>query len=1081
MKSRLLLLGFLLISCFTLSKAQYIGSDLTYRSLDSFEFEITYSLYRDCRATPLGNPGTGAKLYSTCGTKSLSLKLVSITEISPLSDTVAPRCSPANTTATGEGVEIHIYRDTVDFRDANYSSLLSCCKIDIEISTCCRPASITTGSANSTFYNRSTIDLCKAPTNSSPYFGFYPKFRWCLNQPLYLNPGAADTFDFDSLSFIWEYPRSSRTNSITYTTTCQVPVEVYFPGSLTCPYNNPSTSPPIGYYFDPTNGNLILTPTDYDLSSLTLKVTEWRKDSSGTYEIIGETRRDHLFFVDACQNNNEPKLDGPYSYQVCEGEQLCFIIESEDNGFTPPPPASTINNDTTTLTWNHAIPDATFEIVNDTVDTKSARFCWTPPIGSAQSLPYQFAVEVRDNNEYTGISQRSYALRVKKKAFATVSIDSLDCGYYTVNSAIDTTFVGTASYRWEIKDTSGRPLSSNEAYFLSTGGYLGINAADTFKIKEGGLYVIEHTINNSPNNCPTTYYDTIKVGSSFHATLDYTDTTICIGESLTLSPVVKYENGSVQYQWYMNGNIMTADTNRVLEVKQKIGEKDTFKLMVNDGFCDDQITVTVQTVGTVYTGLLDSVFSCNDPIELDLQASFDSLLWSNSKTDTAITESSSGLYSFYAEDSFGCSYRDTSYLTIYQTVEPQLTDTSLCEDMFLLNPGSYSSYIWNDGSSGSTLMANSTGLYKVTVEDQNGCKQEDSAYVEIFGTPVLTLQNDTNLCCNSGLFDLSELLGSTDPQTGTWTNSTYPNSISSGQFDPNSICSSVPQESYLAYYFKSAVTGCEYFDSLKITVNPIPSFALIDAELCRDEEEINLTQNVVVSSQTLGLGQEWSCIQCNGNVLDSFLQDRSVSSIPEYWLVLDSAHYTMSNEDSDTIILSMRFTDGNSCSKADTASIILYSNPDKPILQKQDEYIRITNSDDFVRWYRDGNLLSNTDTFIFADTAGTYTARNVNEAGCESEMSDGITRTIGVYELVDHRLEIAPNPTNGEVKLRFDMQELGEPVSIKVYNSLGALIESTNHNNEEEYIVRWSGADGIYYIEVEFEESVVRKAVLLQN
>ena len=54
-------------------------------------------------------------------------------------------------------------------------------------------------------------------------------------------------------------------------------------------------------------------------------------------------------------------------------------------------------------------------------------------------------------------------------------------------------------------------------------------------------------------------------------------------------------------------------------------------------------------------------------------------------------------------------------------------DTIICKDVsFVLNTGSFSQYLWQDGSTGSTYSVTSKGDYSVIVSDLNGCKTKDS-------------------------------------------------------------------------------------------------------------------------------------------------------------------------------------------------------------------------------------------------------------------------------------------------------------------------------------------------------------------
>ena len=72
----------------------------------------------------------------------------------------------------------------------------------------------------------------------------------------------------------------------------------------------------------------------------------------------------------------------------------------------------------------------------------------------------------------------------------------------------------------------------------------------------------------------------------------------------------------------------------------------------------------------------------------------------------------------------------------------------LCEgDGRLLNAGSFSSYIWNNGSTSSTIFAGIPGKYYVTVTDNNGCQGSDTTIIsQILPKPTGFLPPDTSIC-----------------------------------------------------------------------------------------------------------------------------------------------------------------------------------------------------------------------------------------------------------------------------------------------------------------------------------------------
>lgn len=73
---------------------------------------------------------------------------------------------------------------------------------------------------------------------------------------------------------------------------------------------------------------------------------------------------------------------------------------------------------------------------------------------------------------------------------------------------------------------------------------------------------------------------------------------------------------------------------------------------------------------------------------------------------------------------------------------------SICEgENVALNPGiGFNSYVWQDGSTGSTLLADHSGIYWVEVTNENGCSFRDSVKVTVNPLPVIHLGEDNALC-----------------------------------------------------------------------------------------------------------------------------------------------------------------------------------------------------------------------------------------------------------------------------------------------------------------------------------------------
>jgi gliding motility-associated-like protein len=80
-------------------------------------------------------------------------------------------------------------------------------------------------------------------------------------------------------------------------------------------------------------------------------------------------------------------------------------------------------------------------------------------------------------------------------------------------------------------------------------------------------------------------------------------------------------------------------------------------------------------------------------------------------------------------------------------------DTYACRgNVFEITPaGEFTSYLWQDGSTGPSYSTDQEGWISVKVTDVYGCPGEDSLYLSIYDLPLVDLGNDTSLCGDESL------------------------------------------------------------------------------------------------------------------------------------------------------------------------------------------------------------------------------------------------------------------------------------------------------------------------------------------
>ncbi|MFT5157351.1 MAG: hypothetical protein ACI83I_001912, partial [Bacteroidia bacterium] len=978
-----------------------IGSDFSYKcsSTNDSIYEIIYNFYRDCNGCyVLGQSpkcGTSENCASTStaptslnvickksGGKvsSLTMKRTSIVDITKTCKKVKSRCAQPCNGSFPYGIEKHTFEGTLDLRNAIKAG---CCTFEITALLYVRSALITTGQQQQTFFTSCEINACLSKCNTSPTLTNDPVAILCCNQPYIFNNGAVDFAEFDSISYSFapSYKALNSQTSYNGSRSPTNPISAYWPGGLKFPYANPASNPPIGIYLDPQTGDIIFTPTKCDeVAVVVIEMVEWRKDTAGKYQRIGATRRDMQFIVMSCPGNNPPTITNTkFGFSVCEGEQLCINVDTDDKVKVPPPPAATPPPDTVDLKWNRGIPGATFTILDTTARLKTGRFCWTPPVGTASSLPYTFTVTVTDDAcPLAASATRSFQIKVDPIAIADRNIDTLDCGKYSVKSTISSNFQTPAKYTWQLRDSSGNIIfNRKQAYFQSTGVFISRKQSDTIIFRQGGKYIIQHTISNAPN-CPNDYYDTLIVPPLLEIDLAVgPDTFICKNSTIRLQPRTTNAQNPVSFLWG------TGDTTSYLDVSfldtSKI--KRVYVEIIDGSGCSawDSVTVFLKENPYVYIGP-DRRICTYDTIHLTPN---DSLAYwidprdtSNTKirqgdtlyktwalngtiisSDSAIIANIDGQYIIRVTDSIGCFGADTVNLIVNDTVKANAgMDQTVCWDDVLKikakgldTAGNAKSggYDWYDitkppvrthlGKADSlSYQIKTTTSFELALfvkEDTTTCYHKDSIKVTVNPLPTFKMPPAKELCCDAGVLNL-RLDEDANAKGGTWSCAVNPTFISSGNvFETALACGGTTSKtSWITYTYVDPSTACFNKDSFEIKVNPLPIVTIRNGYFCQDKGTVNLKNDkIIVSPGNPSIGrQEWNCLDCKTYDWTKILKDNG-SGAPgapqDFYLDIGETTVPLGAKDSDTIVIEFVYRSQFGCYNRDTATIAITKVP----------------------------------------------------------------------------------------------------------------------------------------------------------
>lgn len=228
------------------------------------------------------------------------------------------------------------------------------------------------------------------------------------------------------------------------------------------------------------------------------------------------------------------------------------------------------------------------------------------------------------------------------------------------------------------------------------------------------------------------------------------ETTLCEGESVVLST----PDHHLSYLW---NDGSTTETNTATLT----GE---FSLTIDNG---DGCEVTSNLLAVDVTPNPVAVIDADGPTEFCEGGSVtlsvtvptaDSYLWSTGETTSSIVVTESGDYTVELFKNDCSAISDPIAITVNPNPTATITPagpTTFCEGgSVTLNANAATSYLWNNGATSSSIVADASGSYSVTITDANGCTDESSSVsVTENANPVAAIEadGDTEFCEGSSV------------------------------------------------------------------------------------------------------------------------------------------------------------------------------------------------------------------------------------------------------------------------------------------------------------------------------------------
>lgn len=529
----------------------------------------------------------------------------------------------------------------------------------------------------------------------------------------------------------------------------------------------------------------------------------------------------------------------------------------------------------------------------------------------------------------------------------------------------------------------------------STGSTHGVDAP--------GIYGVTVTV----NGCSA--YDEAEVTYNPTPNVDLgQDQSICEGDLLFLDATLP----GASYLW------SDGSTDPVLTV----GAPGTYGVTVDLNGCSasDAVNVDVTPLPVVDIGP-DQTICPGETITLDAAVPGATYLWSNGATSSAITVGTPGVYAVEVTVN-GCTAVDV--MTLGNHALPVFNlgpDQIICEGeltVFSTNvPGA--TYLWNTGSTASSLQTGAAGTYWLDVTT-NGCTVRDTIMLAVTPLPSVDLGSDFSLCPGEqAILDATAPgatylwnTGNTGPTllagTGAYSVEVTVNGCSaddaivigahpSAQVDLGGDLVLCPGDQVLldvtqagaAYLWQDGSTGPTY----QVGSAGMVSVELTDANGCQATDAITVT---VTSPTPVNLGPD--AVICNGDLL---VLDATIAGASSYlWSTgAQTATITIGNPGSYSVTVTQ-----GTCTVSDAIQIstvaapIVDLGPDQTLCTGETLTLDANSPSASYQW-----STGETTPSIEITQGGAYSVVVTNAAGCTA--TDAIT----VVEATPDAIDLGPD------------------------------------------------------------------------
>lgn len=369
----------------------------------------------------------------------------------------------------------------------------------------------------------------------------------------------------------------------------------------------------------------------------------------------------------------------------------------------------------------------------------------------------------------------------------------------------------------------------------------------------------------------------------------------------------------------------------------------------------------------------------------------------------------------------------------------------------------------NGGSNGIITVSGAGGTTPYQFSNNGGSTfQSSNIFSSLSATTYSIIVKDTNNCITA-----AQNVTVTEPNVLSFS-ATQSNVTCNGGNNGSITISATGGTSPFQY---SSNGGSSYQSSNIISSLTANSYSVIvkDANNC-----VTASQNITITEPT---APQTPTITANSQT--TFCQGDSVvlsSSSANSYLWSNTA-----TSQSTTIFNSVSVTvttfDISGCSATSVATVVTVNPlPPTPTITQIGNTLT-SSSASGNQWFRNDTIISGaTSQNYSASLNGLYSVQVTDGNGCSSTSAPFSFTFTGIQEITAaQNIFVAPNPTNGKFKLQFGQMQ---PVEIKIYNNIGAIIYQTKNFTTD--IDLSNQPKGNYFILIQTSETTLSKKLIIQ-